>query len=159
MLKHHDQSSWFQLITSRSHSITEEIHSGTQGQNLEAGADVEAVEDGCLPPRSSWFVQPACVLQHHLPRDSTDCNGLGPPISVTKKMSNWIAYRSVLWRNVFDCGSLFSDNSSSYHIDQIKTKQDTDHHGSHSSRSSKQLVTSFHSKQQGEVSTEPLSLS
>lgn len=49
---------------------------GSQGRNLEAGADAETVEGGAV----SWLVHPAFYrAQDHQPRDGTPHNGLGPP--------------------------------------------------------------------------------
>jgi len=91
VMKHHDQrANWegkgllglhFQIVVHHRRKSGQEL---TQDRNLEAGADAEAVEEGCLLACFPWLSQPASYrTQDHQPRDGTAHSGLGPPSSIT----------------------------------------------------------------------------
>lgn len=84
MMKHQDQSNLGKsgFIWGVHHFIIEE----SQGRNLEAGSDAEAMEEYCLQACSSWLAQPSSYrTKDHQPRDGTTHRGLGPPIFIINK--------------------------------------------------------------------------
>ena len=70
----------------------------TQGRNLEAGTEAEAMEVCCLLASLPGLL--SYRTQNHQPRDSTTHNALGPPHQLLiKKMQYRLAYSLILWRH------------------------------------------------------------
>ena len=76
---------------------------GSQGRNLEARAEAEAMV--VLLTGLLIMVCSACLLRE--PR--TTCLGVAPPLSITKSEN---AYSWTLWSNCFSRGSLLADDAS-----------------------------------------------
>lgn len=55
----------------------------TQGRGLEAGTEVEAMEDQCLLTFSTRFTRSVYKLHGHLPTDHTSQTGLDGLVSIT----------------------------------------------------------------------------
>lgn len=90
MVKHHNQKklgkeSLFHLTLPHHCPSLKEVKEGAQGRNLEAGTQVEAVEEWFLVACSLWLYQPALFV-----RSITTCpdvtapkgSGLGPSTSI-----------------------------------------------------------------------------
>jgi hypothetical protein len=96
VIKHCDQKHLGEDYRVLHHSPSlREARTGTQGRNLEAGADAEAMEGCCLLACSSWFSQSAFIQNPgpsaqgwpHPQWAGSTHNGLGPPQqSLIKKM-------------------------------------------------------------------------
>jgi hypothetical protein len=103
------------LTTPRNSSPSKSVRAGTQA-GREPGGRSWCRDRGvcCLLACSLWLAQPA-FLQNSgpQPRDDTTHNGLGPPHqSITEKMPYRLAYSLILWKQVFNWGSLLSDDVS-----------------------------------------------
>ncbi|EGV99603.1 hypothetical protein I79_006008 [Cricetulus griseus] len=68
-----------QRVISVYSSTSQSTIKGSQGRNLEAGADAEAVEDAAyrIPPHS-FLSLISYSIQDHQPRDGTTHNGQSP---------------------------------------------------------------------------------
>jgi hypothetical protein len=62
----------------------------------------------CLVPHS-FFIILSYETQDPRPRDDSNHNGLGSPVSITKKRLCSFAYSLILWRRFLNC-CFFSDD-------------------------------------------------
>lgn len=98
----------------------------TQGRNPEEGTEVEAVEDAasCLAPHG-WLNLAFSDTQDYLPKGGATHHGLARPSSINveeKCLPGLLAYRTTWEGHFLSSGFLFSDNSSSGHIDNYPTQ-------------------------------------
>ena len=127
VINHHDQKylwrkGFLSVYTSRQQYITEE----SQGRNLEAGADAEAMEEHCLLACSSWLAQPVFLYHpgppfegwHHPP-----WLGSPPPMSIiNQENAPQACLKPIGWEHFLNWVSLFSNDCCLCQLD--KTNQD-----------------------------------
>ena len=98
------------ILESQVSSSLGKVRAGTKVETMKAEAHRLMCSLTCSVAQAQLvFLQPRAICV----RDGAALSGLGPPISVTKKMPYRLAYSPILRRHFLNCGSLFSDNPSS----------------------------------------------